>query len=249
VMLRFDGQRKIHRSISDAHNAYHAYCPAQGASMVTFLEEFTALVDTIEHYDGCIGHDTALIDYEMTVTTLEAKKKGARDKLLAMDFLKKAPKARYGLLLTELDNLFSRGADQYPKDLVEAHALLVNYQPPRSHTPKVPPEKPGGEKEDRSELTFAQIAAATPGTDGALYAHIQCFACKGKGHYADMCPKDNAVQLFQSGTGEPCNQEDSPTCDFTFTSVGARETPIPKTWVLLDSQSTVSVFCNPKMLT
>ena len=129
VMLRFDWQRKIHRSISDAHDAYHAYRPAQDASMATFLEEFTALVDTIEHYDGCIGHDTALLDYETTATTLEAKKKGARDKLLAMDFLKKAPKARYGSLLTELDNLFSRGADQYPKDLVEAHALLVNYQP------------------------------------------------------------------------------------------------------------------------
>jgi len=86
VMLRFDGQRKIHRSIGDAHAAYHSYRPAQEASLAVFLEEFTALVDTIEHYDGCIGYDTALIDYETTATTLEAKRKGAHDKLLAMDF-------------------------------------------------------------------------------------------------------------------------------------------------------------------
>jgi len=54
----------------------------------------------------------ALIDYKMAATMLEAKKKGVQDKLLAMDFLKKVPRAEYGSLLTELDNLFSRGAEK-----------------------------------------------------------------------------------------------------------------------------------------
>jgi len=58
---------------------------------------------------------------------LEDRKKQARDKLLAMDFLKKAPCTRFGALLIKLDNLFSRGADQYPKDIIAAHSLLVNY--------------------------------------------------------------------------------------------------------------------------
>jgi len=106
VMLHFDGQRKIHQSISDAHGVYHAYRLVPDVFLAMYLEEFTALVETIEHYGGCIGHDTALIDHETTVTTLEAKKKGAHDKLLAMDFLKKAPWGRFGGLLTDLDNLF-----------------------------------------------------------------------------------------------------------------------------------------------
>jgi len=80
-------------------------------SLAVFLEEFTALVNTIKHYRGCIRCDTALINYETMATTLNAKKKGAHDKLLAMDFLKKAPCSRFGNLLTELDNLYSRGAD------------------------------------------------------------------------------------------------------------------------------------------
>jgi len=249
-MLHFDGQRKIHQSISDAHGVYHAYWLAPDVFLAMYLEEFTALVETIEHYGGCIGHDMALIDHETTATTLEAKKKGAREKLLAMDFLKKAPRGRFGGLLTDLDKLFLRGADQYPKDLVEAHALLVNYQPPFNPISKPSPEKTDEDKEGKgggSDLSFAQLSALIPGTDGSLYSHIQCFACKRKGHYADMCPKDKAVQLFQ--VDDPDAELADKEANFTFTSIGAHETPIPRSWVLLDSQSTVSVFCNASLLT
>jgi len=88
-MLCFDGQRKIHRSISDAHGAYHAYRPSQDTSLAVYLEEFSALVDTIEHYGGCIGHDTALVDAESIILKIDDRKKCARDKLLVMDFLKR----------------------------------------------------------------------------------------------------------------------------------------------------------------
>jgi len=37
--------------------------------------------------------------------------------------------------------------------------------------------------------------------------------------------------------------------DFTFMSMGARGMAIPKTWVLLDSQLTISVFCSKDLLT
>jgi len=216
-------------------------------SLAVFLEEFTALVNTIKHYRGCIRYDTALINYETMATTLNAKKKGAHDKLLAMDFLKKAPCSRFGNLLTDLDNLYSRGVDQYPKNLVEAHALLVNYQPPRSHVPKPPPDKTDGIPGNGSELFFAQLGTPVPGTDGNTHPNIQCFACKNKGHYANMCPKEDEVQFFQSTVNDDSTAGQE--TDFTFTSVvGSREMTIPKTWVLLDSQSTVSVFCNAKLL-
>jgi len=91
TMLCFDGQCKIHQSISNAHGAYHAYHPAQDACLVLVdLEEFSALVGTIEHYGGCIGHDMVLMDMESIILKLNDKKKQAQDKLLAMDFLKKA---------------------------------------------------------------------------------------------------------------------------------------------------------------
>jgi len=161
-----------------------------------------------------------------------------------------------GGLLTDLDNLFSHSADhsadQYPKDLVEAHRLLVDYQPPRSHIIKQPPDKSKVDPPDLvlSKLTFMQIGATIPGTDGVLHLHIQCFACKNKGHYSNACPKDKEVWLFQMGTHIPGrNINVTLPMDFTFTSMGAREVAIPKTWVLLDSQLTISVFCSKDLLT
>jgi len=106
IMLCFDGQRKIHRSISNTHGAYHVYRLALDITLAVYLKEFSALVDTIEHYRDCIGHNTALIDFETLATNLDAKKEGGWDKLLAMDFLKKAPQGRFGGLLMDLDNLF-----------------------------------------------------------------------------------------------------------------------------------------------
>jgi len=50
VTLKFDGQHKIHCSISDAHGTYHLYRPAPDVMLAVYLEEFSALVDTIEHY-------------------------------------------------------------------------------------------------------------------------------------------------------------------------------------------------------
>jgi len=55
------------------------------------------------------------------------------------------------------------------------------------------------------------------------------------------------VQLFQAD--DPDAELADEEANFTFTTVGARETPIPRLWVLLDSPSTVSVFCNASLLT
>jgi len=247
MMLQFDGQWEIHCSITNVHGVYHAYWLLQDKLLAIYLEEFTALVDTIEHYGGCIGYDTALIDYKMAAMTLDAKRKGAHDKLLAMDFLKKALQNQFGGLLTDLNNLYSRGADQYPKDLIEAHALLVNYQPPRTYVVKQPLDKPDSLARDGSKLTFTQLATPVPGTDRNMHPNIQCFACKNKGHYSNMCPKDEDVKLFQLTEDDIGTDGHEP--NFTFMSIGAREMTIPKTWVLLDSQSTVLVFCNAKLLT
>jgi hypothetical protein len=85
-----------------------------------------------------------------------------------------------------------------------------------------------------SAMTFAQKAAQQPGSNGVLHEGITCFNCQGSGHYANECPTgETATLLIQHG--------------YMLTQIV--RTGIDPNWILLDSQSTISIFRKPKMLT
>jgi Zinc knuckle len=90
--------------------------------------------------------------------------------------------------------------------------------------------------------TFAQVTSvsttAKAGSDGVLHSGITCFNCQTGGHYADKCP--SALSLVQHC--HMLTQSTSRTDDDRYKG-------IPRNWVLLDSQSTISIFNNPKMVT
>ena len=89
-----------------------------------------------------------------------------------------------------------------------------------------------------------------PGDDGKTHEGVQCHYCKRHGHYIGNCPK-KAKQRAQQGTVLLNHGSDeiiaNPTVydpyDFCFAQVTTRS--IPDTWILLDSQSTCSIFKNP----
>ena len=70
-----------------------------------------------------------------------------------------------------------------------------------------------------------------PGTYGKTHEHIKHHKCHNVGHYVAECPGEDdllGLSFLQSGHTE--------------------SSPIPSHWVLLDSQSTVLVFCNSSLL-
>ncbi len=94
------------------------------------------------------------------------------------------------------------------------------------------------------------------GTHDVLHPSITCFNCQGNGHYASACPKDTAaVQLLQvAETETPYTSEFTflhiqEPAQFSFNQYEHRYDIIPASWVLLDSQSTVSVFKTRSLLT
>jgi hypothetical protein len=107
------------------------------------------------------------------------------------------------------------------------------------------------------------------GTDGVTHKEVKCYNCQFKGHYSDNCPvnafADNTtpgVQMLQvAGPNDtPCKpneskflfmqlaNDDSVTEGFLFAQAN-RYNIIPLTWILLDSQLTVSVFKNQSLVT
>jgi hypothetical protein len=190
----------------------------------------------------------------------------AKKKSVAIGFLKRADQQRYGGLWNELENNFTRGQDQYPADLTSAYNMLLNYKATSTpqHTRRAR-QREETTTDDLSGVSFLQQGAPVPGANGQLHATITCYRCQGRGHYADQCPTpddntDENVQLLQTedvvDDDNSTRSEHSYVSAFTFTVIHVprhvslhqndnRFCIIPDTWILLDSQSTVSIFKNP----
>ena len=144
ITYGFKGQRYIFLSLDEARTNYYAYTQGPDDTIAIYLEHFTSLVEVLEHYGGAIGEDPGLFDSTDASSDATQRVKTARDRTLALVFLKRADRRRFGDLWHDLENQFTRGNDQYPIGLTAAYSLLVNFKPPvretqaRCHIPRNP---------------------------------------------------------------------------------------------------------------
>ena len=70
-------------------------------------------------------------------------------------------------------------------------------------------------------------------------SNVTCYSCNQTGHNANSpeCPNYSGA----SSTNNPAGGEGVNAFMFSFHQ---SQKPIPKTWILLDSQSTIDIFCN-----
>jgi Reverse transcriptase (RNA-dependent DNA polymerase) len=277
ITFQFEGQRYLFLSLDDAHSDLCAYRQGATETLIAYHNTFKNKIDVLEHYGGNYGTDDGLIQAASTLATAPSRpsalKRFTRNRSVALAFLKRADPVRFGLLWIELENNYARGKDEYPADLTVAYNLLNNYKKPipvtaaaaaaaaaatssSSNTPRadrptpvvtVTPPAPtpataSADSVSKLGMTFAQVVA---GANGVVSNNITCFRCEAAGHYANNCPNQTGVQLLQHETAPPAAVTDHFN-DFSFAQHGFH--PIPNTWVLLDSESTVSVFNNARLL-
>ena len=94
---------------------------------------------------------------------------------------------------------------------------------------------------ETTAMTFAQ-RGSVGGIDGITHNGITCYICQLVGHYATQCPTEGASHSL-SITGATLIQ-------YAFVMAQANPAPegIDPTGILLNSQSTISVFNNRSML-
>jgi hypothetical protein len=131
ITYRFEGQHNIYLSLNNARISYCAYTQGAEDSISSYLGHFRSLVEVLEHYGGTIGEDPGLLDATAAVSSdtdnTTKRLKIARDRTLALTFLKRADRHHFGTLWADLENQFSRGNDQYPINLTANYSLLVNF--------------------------------------------------------------------------------------------------------------------------
>jgi hypothetical protein len=202
----------------------------------------------------------------------EEIKKEAQEEYLAAAFLLNSDRARYASLLQNLENDHLQGQDNYPKTITAAYNVLTNWkQDPRNIS------RPGDANDGVSftnvDMELADIEEAEEGgvtltTDGTAQkptkdkSHVTCYRCREKGHFANECdgerqpkPKSGgrqtAEQMLMAGVE---SGEFDDVVGFNFhqeSNVAAKikqEGRVPKSWILLDNQSTVDVFHNAALL-
>jgi len=193
ITHRFEGTRYVFLSINEARTNFYSYKQKSNETLTQYLEHFRSLVEVLEHYGANIGEDEAFIEeaeklidefppdvndcedyktYLVKVAVYRDKcKKAARNRTLALAFLKGADRRLYGNLWVELENQFTRQHDQYPIDITAAYNMLLNYK-------STAPVQGTDEGEALGGLSFVQRGGVTvPGSDGITHARITCYAC------------------------------------------------------------------------
>ena len=239
VTLKFDEKISGFLSIMDAQRSFLNCKQLPGQSADSYLQDLRGWAETISYHDGTIVGNYRLVpenDENGNVRTTAERNAIAHDRTLAMALVTRADPTRYGALITNLSNQFANGKDEYPLDVTSAYGLLVNYRNPENararnagyvnnHSTSAP---------ETSAMTFAQ-QALVPGNNGITHEGVQCYNCQSMGHYASNCNIEGSVGTTLVQHAYMMAQSDSARID-------------PK-WILLDSQSTISVFNNRHMLT
>ena len=265
IAFQFQSQKYLPHALHEALKRYYNCSQGKYASTNAYLEHFQNVVAVVTESGGSIaGHKGVedLVLAEMNVeranmTDEEEKqmKEKATGRSTAMAFLLGCDRSRYGRLIEDLENDFLHGRDRhYPNTIGEAYDLLTYWKQERS----------AWRAPTADGVAFANVDGKAK-SPRAGKGHITCWVCDQKGHYASECPKKAVAGgggTAGTGTGTQARavllnagiadgEFNAETVHFQF--LNSTETDgitcqigqngkLPKTWILLDNQSTVDVF-------
>jgi hypothetical protein len=233
VMIRtitnhFEEHRNVADALCELKEAFYALKIGRDEPLTRYYEKFDsqakALVEVgVSIVDPALLAEVCQDRYNPTA----AERVTAYQRALTGRFLRGAA-PRYKKYLLELAHAKLEGRDNYPTTISAAYNILQ-----RRQSENLPPVVHG------EAVAFANDGATvTTGDDGRTFPLITCNHCHSLGHYKNHCPL-----LADQADGA---QEGANGAGFVFSQ--SRGLRIPRSWLLLDNQSTVDVFCNADML-
>ena len=134
--------KKTEQSAQEAVERLMMFKQGSRMSNARYLERFKELVEIVDHFGIPLGaaedtlvaiiQETANDPLDPTEEEMRDAKKIANERFYSIMFLRHADRARYGNLVADLENAFTRGNDEFPKTMTSAFDYLINYRPYKS---------------------------------------------------------------------------------------------------------------------
>jgi uncharacterized membrane protein YgcG len=147
-MIQRQTRQKPTHSLFEAETQVYAFKQRTLANN-EYYERFKDLVTNADRLGGDIGGHSDRIDALLediaadpdmpTAVERDQARDRAKDQYLAIMFLMNSDRARYGSLIRDIENEYTRGSDSYPTSLSAAYDYLVNYRG-TARTPHDPDE-------------------------------------------------------------------------------------------------------------
>ena len=231
LLHTFEERQKLADSLAEVKEKFYSFRQGRHMSLQRYHELFLAQVEVLREVGVSVA-DSALIESVASSNGRRVPNKkdqaDAQEQALAIKFIR-GTNQQYSSYLTHLRNSFLDGNDNYPVTLHAAYNILQRRESEQTFI-----------QSSGDGIAFANVGSGSGNTSGSN--QVICYNCGQNGHYANNCPNtqrhqdQNGVAALTYGTNE-----------FLFSQV-IRSYHIPDTWILLDSQSTIDLFCNATLL-
>ena len=190
------------------------------------------------------------------------------EQLMAYAYLDNADQSKYGSILTGLNTQQTLGNEQYPKTITDANSVLSNHRLDNSTF---------GNKNNHKHQNENRKQESEPEKINLSFAQLQgkCYCCGKPGHRSPQCrfkdkpksewaihkiPQSHAQSSKQTTTKtEPQTTPTAPTntqqtaqqqSNTGWAGVHHQlyQAEDMKNWILLDNESTTTIFCNPNLV-
>jgi hypothetical protein len=276
--MNFQDARYEMSVISDAFRALFNAKQAEGENLTEYARKFKAAKDIIVSHLGAplnlAKYVETMSQYDANnATKVEVLTKQAQEQFLAFLFLENADQNKYGTLMRNLNSQKSLGNDQYPKTVVDACEVLSNHKSDNAN--KINKKKEHKAKGDGNQKNDS---SNTKEDDSAVLSFAQlegkCYCCGKPGHKLPDCNKKDKIpkpewainksqqqfvqeQKTQTNSSSTASSNNSvrseprnePTVGWAGLHHSFAQVDSLKDSILLDSDSTDTIFCNSEYVT